>query len=208
MRRRRRRWSDRGARCVTAVAACAAAACLLAAPAGGVAAQEAITQREALRLAFPEPAEIGRRTAFLEEADLRRAEELAAPGVEVDQTVVTYYVGRRGGEALGVAYFDAHVVRTLREVVMIVVTPAAEIARIEVLDFDEPAEYRPPEGWLDEFRGLGPEDRVSTKGDVVNITGATLTSQAVARAARRVLALHRIIDPLADDRSDSGGGGR
>ncbi|MDX1579946.1 MAG: FMN-binding protein, partial [Gemmatimonadota bacterium] len=117
-------------------------------------------------------------------------------------------VGRRDGEALGVAYFDAHVVRTLREVLMVVLTPAAEIERIEVLDFDEPGEYRPPEGWLDEFRGLGPDDRVSTKGDVVNITGATLTSQAVARAARRVMALHRIIDPIGDDDPGSGGDDR
>lgn len=194
------------------VATAACAALLLpgavAAPAGGLVAQEAITQREALRLAFPEPAEIERRTAFLEGADLRRAEELAAPGVEVDEPVVTYYVGTRDGEALGVAYFDAHVVRTLREVLMIVVTPEAEIDRIEVLDFDEPREYRPPAGWLDEFRGLGPENRVSTKGDVVNITGATLTSKAVARAARRVLALHGIIDPLGGGTSDSGGDGR
>lgn len=179
--------------------ACCVALALLGASAGGLAAQQGIGQREALRLAFPEPAEIERRTAFLEESDLRRAEELAAPGVEVDQPVVTYYVGSVGDSAVGVAYFDAHVVRTLREVLMVVVTPAAEIERIEVLDFNEPADYRPPEGWLDEFRGLGLSDRVSTKGEVVNITGATLTSRAVARAARRVLALHRVIDPLGAD---------
>jgi len=175
---------------------------LLTGPAGGLAAQQGIGQREALRLAFPESTRIERRTAFLEESDLRRAEELAAPGVEVDQPVVTYYVGSVGDSAVGVAYFDAHVVRTLREVLMVVVTPEAEIERIEVLDFDEPAEYRPPDGWLDEFRGLGLSDRVSTKGDVVNVTGATLTSGAVTRAARRVLALHRVIDPLG-----AGGGG-
>lgn len=176
-------------------------------PAGG-AAQETLSQREALRMAFPEPAEIERRTAYLTEEELVRARELAAPGVEVDEAVVTYYVGSVADSTLGVAYFDAHVVRTLREVLMVVVEPDGRIGRIEVLSFQEPREYRPPEGWLDEFGGLTLSERLSTKGDVVNVTGATLTSRAVTRAVRRVLALHRIVDPLGGDRPSEGDGGR
>lgn len=160
--------------------------------------QETLTQQEALRLAFPAPARIERRTAYLSDEALERASRLAAPGVEIDRAVVTYYVGRAGDSALGVAYFDAHVVRTLREVLMVVVEPGGRIGRIEVLSFDEPRQYRPPEGWLDEFGGLALSDRLSTKGEVVNVTGATLTSRAVTRAARRVLALHRVVNPLGE----------
>lgn len=180
---------------------------VLASPAG-TSGQEVLSQREALRLAFPEPAEIERRTAFLDSADLRRAEEIAAPSVEVDETVLTYYVARREGEGVGVAYFDAHVVRTLREVLMVVVQPGGTVGRVEVLSFGEPREYRPPVGWLEEFRGRSLADRLSTKGDVINVTGATLTSRAVTRAVRRVLALHRVIDPLdeGDDPSSSEAG--
>ncbi len=172
------------------------------------AAQEALSQREALRMAFPEPAEIERRTAYLAEEELERARELAAPGVEIDEALVTFYVGSVADSTLGVAYFDAHVVRTLREVLMVVVEPDGRIGRIEVLSFQEPREYRPPEGWLDEFGGLTLSERLSTKGDVVNVTGATLTSRAVTRAARRVLALHRIVDPLGGDPPSESDGGR
>lgn len=175
----------------------AVAVALIAAPAG---AQEALTQQEALRLAFPEPAEISRETAFLREEQLARARELAGGGADVEQGVVTYYVGREAGEVLGVAYFDAHVVRTLREVLMVVVAPGGAVDRVEVLRFNEPPEYRPPEGWLEGFRGL---ERSGADG-VEDITGATLTSRAVRRAVQRVLALHRVIDPLGTD----GGGSR
>lgn len=160
-------------------------------------AQEVVTQEEALRLAFPEPATIERRTAFLDSADVARARELARPA-EIDQTVVTHYVGTRGDSALGVAYFDAHRVRTLPEVLMIVVRPDDRVGRIEVLKFSEPPEYRPPNGWLGEFEGAALSDRLSPGRDVVEITGATLTSRAVTRAVRRVLALHRVIAPLGD----------
>lgn len=155
-------------------------------------AQTLLTQQEALALAFPEPARIERRTAFLEEEELARARE-AAEGAEVESRIVTYYVGSLEGRVLGYAYFDAHRVRTLDEVVMVVVTPSGTIDRIEVLRFAEPREYLAPDRWLEQFEGRGLGDRLSTKGEIVNITGATLTARAIARAARRTLALHGVI---------------
>ncbi len=172
---------------------------------GAATAQVRLTQEEALRLAFPEPAAIERRTAYLSRAELERARRLAGEDVEVEQSVVSYYVGRGDAGPLGVAYFDAHRVRTLPEVLMFVLTPDARIERIEVLKFSEPPEYRAPEGWLGQFRGKGLSDELSLKGSIVNMTGASLTSRAVTRAARRVLALHQVIRPF--EREDAEGAG-
>lgn len=180
---------------VSALAVAALTASALAAVPAAAAGQEVVTQQEALRLAFPEPAEIERRTAFLDSADLARAREAAGPGVEIESPLVTHYVATRGDSTLGVAYFDAHPVRTLPEVLMVVVTPDDEVGRVEVLRFAEPREYRPPGGWLEEFEGMALDRRLSIGRGVVNITGATLTSRAVTGAVRRVLALHRVISP-------------
>ncbi|NIR46026.1 MAG: FMN-binding protein [Gemmatimonadetes bacterium] len=155
-----------------------------------------LTQEDALRVAFPEPAEIERRTAFLSDADLGRARELAGEEVQIEGRVVTYYVGTLEGRPLGVAYFDAHRVRTLPEVLMIVVTPEARIERIEILAFKEPPEYLVPTSWLQQIVGRRLSDELSVKGSIVNMTGATLTSRAITGASRRVLALHQVIDPL------------
>ncbi len=109
---------------------------------------------------------------------------------------MTYYVGTLDGRSLGVAYFDAHRVRTLPEVLMIVVTPEARIERVEILSFKEPPEYLVPPGWLRQIVGRRLNDELSVKGAIVNMTGATLTSRAITGASRRVLALHQVIDPL------------
>lgn len=173
----------------------------LLAPASRLDAQETITQDEALRLAFPGATSIERRTAFLDERQLASARALAGTGVEVRQGVVSYYVGMRSGQPLGVAYFDAHRVRTMPEVLMIVVNPAGTVERIEVLQFREPPEYRAPSGWLAQFRTRGLTRELALRGGIANITGATLTARAVTEAARRTLALHRVIAPLGDGRS-------
>lgn len=168
------------------------------------AAQARLTQEEALRMAFPEADTVERRTAYLEEDEMARVAELAGDGRDSRRSVVTYYVGRSDTVDHGVAYFDAHRVRTKREVLMVVVVPDGEVERVEVLRFDEPREYLPPDGWLAQFEGRELDRSLSTRGEIVNITGATLTSRAVTGAVRRALALHRVIRPL--EREGGGGG--
>ena len=158
--------------------------------------QTLMTQEEALALAFPAPAVLDRETAFLTDAQLARARRLAGEGVVIDQGVVTYYVAHRGGAPAGVAYFDAHRVRTKAEVIMVALTPDGRVERVEVLKFTEPPEYLAPPGWIDQFDRRRLDDDLSMKGEILNITGATLTARAMTRAVRRVLALHAVIDPF------------
>ena len=156
-----------------------------------------LTQEEALELAFPD-ARVERRTAFLGEDQLREAGRLAGPGVELDRGVVVYYVGLRGERPVGVAYFDAHTVRTLDEVVMVAVDPEGAVERVEVLKFAEPPEYAAPEAWIEQLEGQTLSPELSLKGSVINMTGATLTSRALVDATRRVLALHAVVAPFSE----------
>lgn len=164
-----------------------------------VAIGQTLTQDEALELAFP-GADLERRTAYLGDVTLDSAAQLAGPDVPIEATVVTYYVARRGGEAVGVAYFDVHRVRTLPEVLMVVVGRDDRILRVESVSFHEPPEYRAPVGWLRQFSNGGLDEDLSLKGRIANITGATLTAGAASRAVRRTLALHAVIDPLGEGR--------
>jgi hypothetical protein len=161
-------------------------------------AQERLTQDEALRLAFPGAA-IERRTAYLEDRQVDSVRQLAGSEVSFNQRVITYYVGVVRGVAMGAAYFDGHVVRTRNEVVMVVVDPLGRIRQVEVLRFDEPPEYRPPDRWIAQFEGHALTPRFSLKSGILNLTGASLTSRALVGATRRVLALHQVIHPFQAD---------
>lgn len=176
--------------------ACAQVGAGAAAAPGTLSAQLFLTQEEALEEAFGSGAVLERKTAFLTPQELARVGELAGAEHDAKQEMVTYYVAHRGGSPVGVAYFDVHRVRTLPEVLMIAVDPEGRVARIEVLKFSEPPDYLAPEGWLDQFDERKLDDRLSLKGDIVNMTGATLTSRAVTSAVRRALALQEVLDPF------------
>jgi len=160
---------------------------------GDAAAQTFLTQGEALELAFP-GAEIERRTAFLSESELASAGELA--GGPLRSGVITYYTASTSTGPIGAAYFDAHVVRTVDEVLMVVVDPQGSVRRVEVLRFSEPPDYLAPDGWLAQFEGRVLEPDLAVGREIVNMTGATLTSRAATAAVRRVLAVHSVISPF------------
>jgi electron transport complex protein RnfG len=170
------------------VLAAAAAALFAAAAAGG---KVFLTQEEALKLAFP-GAKIERRTAYLTEAQQKAAQKLSGDP-EPPSALATSYVGTKDGRLVGTAYFDTHVVRTMPETIMVVVDPAGAIARIEVLSFSEPEEYLPKAHWYEQFQGKPLDDELSMKRGIRPVTGATLTARATTDAARRVLALHKVL---------------
>jgi hypothetical protein len=167
------------------------AALLAGAGAAALSAKVFLTQEEALRLAFP-GATIAHRTAFLTPAQQKEARSLSGDE-DPPAALVNFYVATKEGQEIGTAYFDTHVVRTMPETIMVVVDPASRIARIEVLSFSEPEEYLPRPRWYEQFAGKPLDDELSTKRGIHPVTGATLTVRATTDAARRVLALHRIL---------------
>jgi len=162
-----------------------------------------LSRDEALRLAFGDKA-VERTSVFLTEGQLARARELAGDDAEIRSALVTRFVDADGKSA----YFDTHLVRTLQETLMVVITPEVTVERIEILSFLEPREYLPREAWLEQFRGRELDRSLALKRKIHGITGATLSARAVTEATRRVLATHQAISesaPAADETTEQGG---
>ena len=148
-----------------------------------------LTKEEALELAFKD-CKVSRSTVTLTKEQKARVKELT--GAAPSKSLVYPYVATKDGKIVGTAYFDVHKVRTLREVLMVVVDPKGKISRIEVLAFGEPKEYMPRASWYAQFVGKGLDETLSLKKGIKKVTGATLTARATTDAARRVLAIHQV----------------
>ena len=174
-----------------AVAPATLVLCALAAGAPPCAAKVFLTQAEALKLAFPDDPEPGRVTAYLTEEQADRVRRLS--GEELPVKVITYYKGAPGKAGVRTAWFDTHLVRTMPETVMVVVSATGVIERIDILSFDEPNEYLPRPGWTGQFSGRALDEKLSTRQGIHPISGATLTARAIVAASRRVLATRQVL---------------
>lgn len=151
-----------------------------------------LTIEEALDLVFPD-VEVTKSTIYLTEEQRVAAAKRGA--VDIDGRVIYHWVATKDDAVVGEAYVDVHRVRTLRETLMFVLDPEGKIERLEMLSFGEPEDYIPPGAFYGQFIGLGQGDRVTLKGDIRGVTGATLTARATTQAARRVLAIHTELNP-------------
>lgn len=149
------------------------------------------SREETLTRVFPPPATVERRTYFLTVPQQEEASRRAQ--AKIDSSLVVAYVGQKGGELLGTAYFDTHRVRTMPETICVVVLPDGSIGSVEVLSFGEPEDYLPRPAWLRLFERRKLDGELSVGRGLANVTGATLTTRAIAAGARRVLALHSVL---------------
>lgn len=164
------------------------------------AARTLLSQKEALDLAFPRGTAMERRTAYLTEEQVRRAQE--AGRVKIDSRLWTYYVGTSTQGVAGYAYFETHTVRTMAETFMAVLEPDGSVRFVELLAFLEPDDYKAGPRWLAQFSGKRLDDELMVRRGIRNITGASLTSQALTDGVRRVLAVHSVLHPKSYTRPD------
>ena len=158
--------------------------------AASLSAEVLMTERQALERAFP-GASVERKTLYLT-ADQVKAIEGAARS-RLPSAVVTVFVARRDGVAAGHAVLDTHVVRTMPETVLTVTEPDGRLRMALVLQFGEPPDYLPREGWLKTLEGRALDDDLAAGRGVRRVTGATLTVQALTEAVRRSLALDQVM---------------
>ena len=150
------------------------------------------TVDEVLAAAFPD-AEVHRESIFLTDDQISAVERSA--GDRPRSALVTRFRADRGGNAVGWAYLDTHLVRTLPETLVVLVGAEGAIIAIEVVAFREPTDYLPPGSWYRQFDGRRLDDDLELKRAIRPITGATLTALATTAATRRVLAIHTVVEP-------------
>lgn len=163
----------------------------LAALAAPASAKVFMSRAEALAWAFPEADRVDEERFVLDDEQVAAIEERAR--AKLESRIVTLYVGRKEDAVIGYAVIDQHNVRTLPEAFLVVLTPEGQVARLRVLAFHEPLEYKPSDRFLAQFEGKQGGTPLRLKREVHGIAGATLSSQAVTGGVRRVLAYHEVL---------------
>jgi hypothetical protein len=153
-------------------------------------AAEFVSPERALAEAFP-AARVVARSYVLTDAQV--AAVRARAQVRVDSKLATSYVAWRGDTLAGVGFFDTRIVRTMPGVFLVVVAPDTTVARVDIVAFHEPPDYRPTPRWLGLFPRHRLDDRLWPRRDIRNLSGATLSARAVTESVRLALAQYEIL---------------
>ena len=148
------------------------------------------TQHKALQEAFPNSDSIERKTLFLTDEQVNQIQRLAK--AKLESKIVTFYVGEKADSITGYAFFETNIVRTKPETFIVVSDKKARVKYVEVLAFYEPLDYLPTSNWFALFADKILSDKLWPKRDIHNITGATLSVQAITQGVRKILAIYEV----------------
>jgi hypothetical protein len=164
--------------------------------AGPASAEVYYSKDEALELAFGTDATIEPQSVFLSDEQAAEIERVAK--AKLDSKLFTFHVGKKNGKVLGYAAIESHTVRTQPEALLVVLNPAGDLTRTEILAFHEPPEYQPPARWFERLYGRSVDGLVLGQG-IDGIAGATMSSRAALDSIRKVMSIYRLaLKPEAD----------
>lgn len=149
-----------------------------------------MTREEALKHVFPDADNILKRNIFLNKEQVEEIESIAK--TKLHSKLYVFYEGKKGNEILGYAVIDTHHLRTKTETVIIVINPDGTLKLTEILAFFEPSEYMPSKSWLQLYQNRPLEDSLRLGRGIPNITGATITSNALMKSIRSILAIYQV----------------
>lgn len=149
------------------------------------------SRQEAVQLAFPEADQVQSRSIVLTAEQQQHIERLAA--APLDAKLVTLYTASKGATIVGYGCIETQIVRTLPGSFLVALSTTGEVRTVMAVAFHEPEEYLPTERWLKQFAQQPLKPELQLHKDIQSIAGATLSSQSVTNAVRKVLAIYQVI---------------
>ncbi len=148
-----------------------------------------LTQAQALKQVFPE-ATVSRERVFVL-ADSLRAELARELGYPPREHLVSFHEGFRGEERLGYAIVMNAVGKTLPITFMVGIRVDGTVDQVLLMAFREPRGYEVERAvFRRQYRGKSVVDPIRRGRDIRNISGATLSVDAMSRGVKRALVLY------------------
>jgi len=148
------------------------------------------SRKQAIKVAFPTSDKVDTVTLILTK-DEQKALIRESASV-IDSRIFSYYVGKKGGKILGYAFIETHVVRTMPEAIMTVLSPDGAVEKVFILAFYEPQEYMPSALWLKQFLGKTVKSNIRLNQGIQSITGATLSCRAITKGVKKNMAFYKL----------------
>ncbi len=147
---------------------------------------------QALKQLFQGSQEVIQEKHDLTSERLKKAKELLK--YDLPKSSYTFYLGKTGTHVDGYALIDEQIGKVSPITFVSRISPQGKVDAVEIMV------YRESHGgevsskrFLNQFKAKGLNDEIRLHGNIINITGATLSSQALVTGVNRALVLWKIL---------------
>ena len=148
---------------------------------------------EILKENFSKTIMIEKKSLILTKAEAKVIQQEAK--VKLDSKIIRLYLVKEADKTIGYGVVLKKRIRTKNAAVLYMIDCEKKIKAIEILSFSEPREYMPNKAWQSVFAGKSSDDMLIAGKDIPTISGATMSADALSKAARLVLAIIKVKMP-------------
>src|SRR3954453_9088795 len=164
---------------------------LLAALLASASAETLLTQEQAIKVVFPKSDSVQAEVKALTPEQRKTLEENT--GLRFPEQEYPFFVATTKGQADGYAVILNEIGKHENITFIVGVAPKGKVIEVAVMEYRESrGEEVKEQRFLSQFKGKKSGDPIRVNQDIVNYTGATLSSYAIARGVRRALALTQL----------------
>ncbi|MBX7221345.1 MAG: FMN-binding protein [Blastocatellia bacterium] len=145
-----------------------------------------LTAEQALKLIFPRSEKINREDKVLSETQAQAVER--ALQLRLSSHSFTFFRGETGGQTDGYAMIANEIGKEQYITFIVGISREFKLSRVALMVFRETRGWEVEDArFTDQFRNKSSRDRLLVGSDIVGITGATLSSRAFCRGAKKAL---------------------
>ncbi len=147
-----------------------------------------LTESQALGVVLGDKAVVRREQKAIDPALRKRLEE--ASGLRFPETSLTFFIAAQDGKPVKYAVAMNEIGKSEPITFMVGMSPEGKVTEVVIMEFRENRGWEVKEKrFLNQFRGKSAKNSIRVDEDIINYTGATLSSKAVARGVKRALLL-------------------
>ena len=160
------------------------------------AAQVYMSEAQALAALFGETAAVRREQKSLTDGQRQKLQEMG--GLRFPEPSYTFFLAEQKGKLAGYALVLDEIGKSEPITFMVGMSPEGKVTDVMVMVFRESRGWEVKEKrFLRQFRGKTASDPIRLNQDILNYSGATLSSRALARGVKRALLLLDVLYPPA-----------
>jgi len=154
---------------------------------GAAFAKVLVSPVEAMQENFSPDAKIVKKNILLHSKQAHAIQNRAK--VKLSTKIYRTYKALNNGKVEGYGILINKKVRSKNAVVLYIIKDDV-LTDIEIIAFNEPAEFMPTKGWLEQFKARPTDKNLTLNRDIPTVTGATLSARVVTDGSRVAFALY------------------
>lgn len=150
-----------------------------------------ISPVDAMQQNYGTKCKISEDTILLTDSQAKKIQEVS--NVKLDGNTFKVFKAVQEGKTIGYGVLINRKIRSRNGVVLYLISSDSILKGIEVVAFNEPAEYIPSKKWMSQFENVNTKTPLNLSKDIPTITGATLSAKSFVEGSKIAFAFYNEI---------------